>query len=67
MIELGIIKFEYGASGRILPGAGAVQPAPPALHPDPEAVVRLTGITDADVAGQRIDDAAVEALAAEAG
>lgn len=66
VIELGIIKFEYGASGRIYRVLERFNQLNQPSIPIPEAVVRLTGITDADVAGQRIDDAAVEALAAEA-
>ena len=66
VIELGIIKFEYGASGRIYRVLETFNQLHQPKKPIPEAITRLTGITDADVAGQCIDDVAVHALAADA-
>jgi DNA polymerase-3 subunit epsilon len=66
VIELGIIKFEYGASGRVYRVLETFNQLHEPLRPIPPEITRLTGITDADVAGQRIDDAAVQALAADA-
>ncbi len=66
VIELGIIAFSYGASGRIYRVRQRFNQLHEPGRPIPETVTRLTGITDADVAGQRIDDAAVEALASRA-
>ncbi|TXN74164.1 3'-5' exonuclease [Methylobacterium sp. WL8] len=66
VIELGIIKFEYGASGRIYRVIETLNQLHQPSKPIPPEVERLTGITDADVAGQRIDDAAVREIAADA-
>lgn len=66
VIELGIIKFEYGASGRVYRVLETLNQLHQPSKPIPSEVTRLTGITDADVAGQRIDDAAVRAMAADA-
>jgi DNA polymerase-3 subunit epsilon len=66
VIELGIIKFEYGPSGRVYRVLGTYNQLHQPSRPIPAEVTRLTGITDADVAGQCIDDAHVQALAADA-
>lgn len=66
VIELGIIKFEYGASGRIYRVLETFNQLHQPRISIPAAITCLTGISDADVAGQRIDDAAVRALAADA-
>ena len=66
VIELGIIKFEYGASGRVYRVIETLNQLHEPSKPIPAEVTRLTGITDGDVAGQRIDDAAVRAIAADA-
>jgi DNA polymerase-3 subunit epsilon len=66
VIELGIIAFTYGASGRVHKVRHRFNQLHQPSKPIPEAVTLLTGIADADVAGQRIDDAAVEALASRA-
>ena len=66
VIELGIIKFEYGASGRVYRVLETLNQLHQPSKPIPPEVTRLTGITDADVAGHRIDDAAVRAMAADA-
>ena len=62
IIQLACVPFEYSAE------TGAVFGVDEPLlffedpgRPIPAEVTRMTGITDADVAGQRIDDRAVEA------
>ena len=66
VIELGAIKFEYGASGRIYRVLETFSQLQQPRKLIPAEITRITGITDAGVAGQRIDDAAVAALAADA-
>lgn len=66
VIELGILKFEYGASERIYRVLETFNQLHQPKKLIPPEITRLTGITDADVAGQRIDDAAVQAIAADA-
>ena len=66
VIELGMLKFEYGASGRIQGVIDTLsQLHQPSMPIRPE-VTRLTGISAGDVAGRQIDDAAVQAFAADA-
>jgi DNA polymerase-3 subunit epsilon len=67
IIQLAVVPFEYAPSdGRIF----AVDPPWVRLEdpgrPIPPEVTALTGISDADVAGRRIDDAAVRTVAAGA-
>ncbi|CAA2145090.1 3'-5' exonuclease [Methylobacterium bullatum] len=66
VIELGILKFEYGASGRIYRVLETFNQLHQPSKSIPADITRITGITDADVAGQRIDDEAVKALATDA-
>ncbi|WP_298956441.1 3'-5' exonuclease [uncultured Methylobacterium sp.] len=66
VIELGILKFEYGASGRIYRILDSFNQLHQPSRPIPPEITRLTGITDAEVAGRRIDDGAVAALARDA-
>ncbi|MCP2080871.1 UNVERIFIED_ORG: hypothetical protein J2W74_002057 [Methylorubrum zatmanii] len=66
VIELGILKFEYGASGRIYRVLDTLNQLHQPKKPIPPEITRLTGITDADVAGQLIHDTTVQALAADA-
>lgn len=66
IIQLAIAAFDYAADGRIL----TVCPCESWLEdpgiPIPPDVTELTGITDAHVAGQRIDDDRVSALLQDA-
>lgn len=66
VIELGMLKFEYGSSGRIYRVLDTFNQLHQPNGPIPPDITRLTGITDADVEGHRIDDAAVQAMAADA-
>ena len=66
VIELGMIKFEYGASGRVYRVLDTLNQLHDPGRPIPPEITRLTGIGDADVAGQCIDDEAVKAMAADA-
>lgn len=66
VIELGILKFEYGASGRIYRVLDTFNQLNQPRKPIPPEITKLTGIADADVAGQRIDDEAVQRIAADA-
>jgi DNA polymerase-3 subunit epsilon len=66
VIELGMIQFEYGASGRVYRVLQTLNQLQEPQKPIPPEITRLTGITDADVAGQRIDDVAVQAMVADA-
>lgn len=59
IIELGVILFTYDAStGRVCEVKRAESWLQDPGRPLPEVIVRLTGITDADVRGQQIDEAA---------
>jgi DNA polymerase-3 subunit epsilon len=66
VIELGMIKFAYGASGRVYRVLETLNQIQDPGRPIPPEITRLTGISDADVAGQAIDDAAVHAMVADA-
>jgi DNA polymerase III subunit epsilon len=63
IIELACLPFHFSSEGvlyNVLPGyAGFENPGQP-LH---EEVVRLTGITDEQLRGQKLDDDAVTTLA----
>jgi DNA polymerase-3 subunit epsilon len=66
VIELALVPFEYDAEGRlyrVLPAYNAFQDPG---RPIPPFITRLTGITDAMVAGQAIDLEAVARLLAQA-
>ncbi len=66
IIELAICQVTFDARGRIV----AIGPVHDWLedpgYPLPPEIVRLTKLTDADLAGQRIDDAAALRLLADA-
>ncbi len=62
VIELAVRRFRYDDDGNIVQiGNSHVWHEDPGF-PIPQAITRLTGITDADLAGQHIDDNAVMEL-----
>jgi DNA polymerase-3 subunit epsilon len=63
IIQLSVVAFEYSAdTGRIFEVSEPLTSFEDPKRPIPVEVAKMTGITDADVAGKRIDDQAVEAL-----
>jgi DNA polymerase-3 subunit epsilon len=62
IIELSALKFSYTRSGKLVKILDAFSALQQPQRPLPEAIVALTGITDAMVAGRQIDAAAVEAF-----
>jgi DNA polymerase III subunit epsilon len=62
LIELGMVKFDYSADGRIVGVRDTFTAFNEPLSPIPPDVTALTGITDEMVAGHRIDEAAVNAF-----
>src|SRR5688572_27227963 len=66
IFQLALVPFEFSSDGRIF---GVSEPHVHLEDPErpiPPAIVALTGISDRDVAGRRIDDTAVLAAAAGA-
>lgn len=66
IIELGMVKFDYTADGRIVGVRDTFSAFNEPSSPIPPEVTAMTGITDEMVAGHRIDDAAVSAFVDEA-
>lgn len=66
VIELAMVKFRFDQNGAITGVADIFQAFHHPSIPIPTAITRLTGITDAMVAGQAIDAAEVEAFVADA-
>lgn len=62
VIEIGAVAFTYGDDGAIGDVVGVYGAVQEPSRPVPPEITRLTGITDAMVAGQRIDEAALAAL-----
>lgn len=61
IIQLALVPFEFSPETGAIYGVGApFTSLEDPGRPIPAEIVALTGITDADVAGKRIDDAAVE-------
>lgn len=66
IIQLAVVPFAFTSDGRVCTvGASEAWFEDPGVPLDP-AITRLTGIRDADVAGQRIDDVRVEELLRDA-
>lgn len=63
IIELAMIPFTYALDGRIFEVLDAFECFSEPSAPIPEAITRLTGITDEMVAGHRIDVSQVTAFA----
>lgn len=66
IIELGMVKFDYTAEGRIVGVRDTFAAFNEPSAPIPPEITAITGITDEMVAGQRIDDAAVSAFVDDA-
>ena len=66
IIELAMVPFTFSEDGRIFEVRPAFQSYHQPSRPIPAEITALTGITDAMVAGHRIDPAAVKAFAAPA-
>jgi DNA polymerase-3 subunit epsilon len=66
IFQLALVPFEFSADGRIFTVAEPQVHLEDPGRPIPSAVVALTGISDRDVTGRRIDDGAVLAAAAGA-
>lgn len=62
VIEIGIRVFRYDMNGRVLDVVGQYDAFNDPGRPLPEKIVELTGLTDAHVAGQKIDIDAVASL-----
>jgi DNA polymerase-3 subunit epsilon len=62
IIELGMVKFDYTADGRIVGVRGSFSAFNEPSGPISAEVTALTGITDEMVAGQKINEAAVNAF-----
>jgi DNA polymerase-3 subunit epsilon len=62
IIELGMVKFDYSADGRIVGVRDTFSAFNKPSVPIPAEVTKITGITDEMVAGHRLDDAAVAAF-----
>jgi DNA polymerase-3 subunit epsilon len=67
IIQLSVLPFQYlKESGQIIGFNPPVTCFEDPGRPIPAPIVALTGITDADVAGQRLDEAAIEAATGSA-
>lgn len=66
-IEVGLVRFAYDAQGRVLGATDELSALEDPGRPLAPEVVRLTGITDADVAGRRFPDERVADLLDGAG
>jgi DNA polymerase-3 subunit epsilon len=74
VIELGMVRFTYGADGTVYEVSGrffqlqepSAPLAPEIIAPLAPEIIRLTGLNDVDLAGKAIDPVSVEALIAGA-
>jgi DNA polymerase-3 subunit epsilon len=62
IIELGMVKFDYSADGRIVGVRDTFSALNEPSAPIPPEVTALTGITDSMVAGHKVEEAAVNAF-----
>ena len=62
VIELGMIKFEYGRDGQICRVLDTFNQLQQPSKPIPPHITAITGITDDEVAGHTIDPSAVKAF-----
>ncbi|MEP6781584.1 MAG: 3'-5' exonuclease, partial [Gemmatimonadaceae bacterium] len=68
IIELGVVLFTYNAdNGQILQVLATESWFDDPERAIPEAIVKLTGITDADVSGQHVNEHRLRELAADVG
>lgn len=66
IIQLGLVAFRYDAAGNVHDVVAELDEFEDPGRPIPEEITELTGITDDDVRGMRIDDARVLSLLADA-
>ncbi|WP_256469600.1 MULTISPECIES: 3'-5' exonuclease [unclassified Bradyrhizobium] len=66
VIELGMVKFDYTPDGRIVSVRHTFSAFNEPSEPIPPEITAFTGITDDMVAGDRIDEAAVNAFVGDA-
>jgi DNA polymerase III subunit epsilon len=62
VIELGMLKFEYGQDGQIFRVLDSFNHLQQPREPIPAHITAITGITNEEIAGQAIDAGAVEAF-----
>jgi len=67
ILQLSMVPFQYNAEGEIVDVGKGIDYYEDPLVPIPPEITELTGITDAMVEGQRIDDQAVLELVGPAG
>ena len=65
IIELAMVPFTFGVDGHVYTVEDGYEQYDDPGRPIPDEITRLTGIRDQDVAGQHIDVAEVEKLAAD--
>jgi DNA polymerase III subunit epsilon len=66
IIELSMVAFTFSKDGRIFELVDEFDAFEDPQMPIPEEITNLTGITNTQVSGERIDDAAVEAFLSDA-
>jgi DNA polymerase-3 subunit epsilon len=66
ILEVAMVKFRYSNGGEVDGIIGIFQAFDQPSVPIPAEIIELTGITDAMVAGRRIDAAALESFVADA-
>lgn len=66
IIEFGAVPFDFDSNGRVYRVYSPISGFEDPLKPLSSEVIEITGITDEDVRGQRLDDAAILAAVDEA-